>query len=244
LTGSAGDSVAPEPGVLPALPQPELPSPVRAKLKPVLRLLASDEMAPSSVVDPARAWSVHVADSLSGLGFQQLASAKRIADVGSGAGFPGLVVAAMLPDSRIDLIEANTRKSEFIERAARAGGILNAHAVNERAEDWAGAQGREAYDAVTARAVARLSTLAELASPLLQADGVLVAWKGHRDPEEEVEFERAAPELGMELVEVRSADPYAGSKNRHLYLLRKVGETPDGLPRRAGMAKKRPRGVI
>lgn len=237
-------SVPAEDPAVPALPQPELPAPVRAKLKPVLRLLASDETAPSSVVDPARAWSVHVADSLSGLGFEQLANAARIADVGSGAGFPGLVVAAMLPDSRVDLIEANTRKAEFIERAAKAGGIINAHAVNDRAEDWAAAPGREAYEAVTARAVARLSTIAELASPLLVDGGVLVCWKGHRDPDEEAEFERGAPELAMELVEVRSADPYAGSKNRHLYLMRKVGDTPDGLPRRAGMAKKRPRGVI
>ena len=105
-------------------------------------------------------------------------------------------------------------------------------------------RGRESYDAVTARAVGRLSTLAELASPLLVAGGVLVAWKGRRDPDEEAELERGAPRLAMELVEMRPADPYAGSKNRHLYMLRKSGPTPADLPRRAGMAKKRPRGVI
>ena len=145
-----------------------------------------------------------------------------------------------------DLIEATGRKCEFIDRAAAAGGIENARAVNARAEEWAreGAPGREAYDAVTARAVARLSTLAELASPLLRDDGALVAWKGRRDPDEEAELERGAPSLGIVPAEIRAADPYAGSRNRHLHLLRKQGPTPAGLPRRPGMAKKRPRGVI
>ena len=228
----------------PPLPQPELTAAARARLEPVIALLAGDATAPSSVIEPDRAWVVHVADSISGLGFEPLAEAATIADVGAGAGFPGLVLAAMLPATRVDLIEANGRKCEFIERAARAGGITNAHAVNERAEDWAKGPGRESYEAVTARAVGRLSTLAELASPLLGAGGVLVAWKGRRDPDEEAELERGAPRLAMELAEMRPADPYAGSRNRHLYMLRKSAPTPGDLPRRAGMAKKRPRGVI
>ncbi|MFN8111927.1 MAG: 16S rRNA (guanine(527)-N(7))-methyltransferase RsmG [Solirubrobacterales bacterium] len=198
------------------------------------------------MIEPERARIVHIADSLSGLGFPELADARRIADVGAGAGFPGLVLAAMLPDAQVDLIESIGRKCEFIDRAAAAGGIDNARAVNARAEEWAaeGAPGREGYDAVTARAVARLSTLAELASPLLRDGGALVAWKGRRDPDEEAELERGAPRLGMVPAEIRSADPYAGSRNRHLHLLRKEGPTPAGLPRRPGMAKKRPRGVI
>jgi hypothetical protein len=72
---------------------------------------------------------------------------------------------------------------------------------------------------------------------------VLVAWKGRRDPDEEGELERGAPRLAIDLIDVRAADPYAGSRNRHLYLLRKSGPTPSDLPRRPGMAKKRPRGI-
>ena len=226
------------------LPQPELTDAARAKLEPVIALLAADATAPSTVIEPRRAWVVHVADSLSGLGFPELAGARRIADVGAGAGFPGLVLAAMLPDAQVDLIESIARKCEFIDRAAAAGGIANARAVNARAEDWAraGAPGREAYDAVTARAVGRLSTLAELASPLLRTGGVLVGWKGRRNRDEEVELEAGAPRLGVTAAAIRSADPYAGSRNRHLHLIRKTAPTPPDLPRRAGMAKKRPRG--
>lgn len=232
-------SGAPGPGSA----QPELSSRARAALRPVVALLATDPTAPSSVLDPARAWSVHVADSLSGLVFEQLRAASRICDLGSGAGFPGLVLAAELPDARVDLVDSIGKKCEFIDRAASLGGIANARALYARAEDLAAGEGREAYDVVTARAVGRLSTLAELASPLLREGGVLIAWKGRRDPDEESELERAAPDLAITAVEIRWVGPYAGSENRHLHLLRKSGPTPAGLPRRAGMAKKRPRGA-
>ena len=87
-----------------------------------------------------------------------------------------------LPHAKVDLIESVGRKTAFIAEAAGAAGIANAHAITARAEDVARVEprtgGRGAYDVVTARAVGRLSTLAELASPLLRKNGVLVAWKG------------------------------------------------------------------
>jgi 16S rRNA (guanine527-N7)-methyltransferase len=220
----------------------ELPEAARGSLARVLDLLASEPRAPSSVRDPAEAWRVHVADSLAGLGFAELAQARTIADVGAGAGFPGLVLAAALPAARVDLIESLSRRCDFMRRAIDAAGIGNARVVCERSEQWAGGDGREAYDAVTARAVGRLSTLAELAAPLLRDGGALVAWKGRRDPDEEAELERAAPELAMQPIEIRHVGPYAGSRHRHLHLMRKTGSTPERLPRRAGMAKKRPWG--
>src|SRR3954464_15536921 len=104
--------------------------------------------------------------------------------------------------------------------AGGAGGGANARVVCGGAEDWAGVEppagGRGAYDAVTARAVGRLATLAELASPLLAEGGVLVAWKGRRDPDEEAEMDRVAERLGMSRVDVRWVGPYAGSQNRHI----------------------------
>lgn len=218
----------------------------RRALAELVALLIADPRAPSSVREPADAWRVNVADSLTGLELGPLAGARRIADVGSGAGLPGLVLAASLRDARVDLIESVGRKCEFARRAIQRTGIGGASVVCERAEDWARevppGGGREGYDAVTARAVGRLATLAELASPLLRDGGALVAWKGRRDLDEEAELERAAEELAMESVEIRAVGPYAGSRHRHLHLLRKSGPTPQGLPRRAGMAKKRPFG--
>jgi 16S rRNA (guanine527-N7)-methyltransferase len=222
-------------------PTPALDEGARKRLRTVLDLLAEERASVSSVVD-ARAWQVHVVDSLTGLELPELREARRIADIGSGAGFPGLVLAVTLPEARVDLIESVGRKCEFIRRAAEAAAIPNARVRNLRSEEWATADGREAYEAVTARAVGRLSTLAELASPLLQADGVLVAWKGKRDPDEEQQLERAAEDLAMEPLQILDVGNRAGSEHRHLHLIRKVGSTPGNLPRRPGMAKKRPRG--
>jgi 16S rRNA (guanine527-N7)-methyltransferase len=213
----------------------------RRKLEQVLGLLAEERASVSSVVD-RRAWRVHVLDSLTGLEVRELRAAERVADIGSGAGFPGLVLAVAVPSLRVDLIESVGRKCDFIRRAAGAAGISNVAVLNARSEEWAAAAGREAYDAVTARAVGRLSTLAELASPLLRADGVLVAWKGRRDLEEEQQLERAAEVLAMAPEGVLDVGGRAGSVHRHLHVVRKTGPTPKNLPRRPGLAKKRPRG--
>jgi 16S rRNA (guanine527-N7)-methyltransferase len=223
-------------------PTASLDPAARASLESVLELLAGERASVSSVTEPGRAWRVHVADSLTGLEFKQLSEASRIADIGSGAGFPGLVLAVALPGARVDLIESVGRKCDFIQRAINAAGIANARVINARSEDLAADEGREAYAAVTARAVGRLSTLAELASPLLEDGGVLVAWKGKRDPDEEAQLESAAEALAMRPEDIRHVGPSAGSDHRHLHLIRKVGSTPDDLPRRPGMAKKRPRG--
>ena len=103
-------------------------------------------------------------------------------------------------------------------------------------------QGRESYDVVTARAVGRLSTLAELASPLLKPNGVLIAWKGKRDADEETQLARASESLAMTPERILDVGDRAGSEHRHLHVIRKTGETPTNLPRKPGLAKKRPKG--
>ncbi len=208
----------------------------------ILELLEGERASVSSVTEPERAWQVHVEDSLTGLEVPELARAERIADIGSGAGFPGLVLAIALPESQVDLIESVGRKCEFIQRAIDAAGIPNATVINARSEEVATGDRRDSYDAVTARAVGRLSTLAELASPLLKDNGILVAWKGKRDPDEEQQLERAADQLAMGPEQILDVGDRAGSKHRHLHVIRKLGATPESLPRRPGIAKKRPRG--
>jgi 16S rRNA (guanine527-N7)-methyltransferase len=223
--------------------QPALEPAARRSLERVLELLAADPRSLTSVRDPAEAWDVHVADSLAGLEVPELAGASAIADVGAGAGFPGLALAVALPGARVDLIESVGRKAAFIEEAALSSGLSNARAVPVRSEEWALAEppdgGRRAYDAATARAVGRLAVVAELASPLLREGGVLVAWKGARNRGEESELEAAAPGLAMRPDRVLAVTPYPASRNRHLHVVRKVGPTPSGLPRRPGRAGKR-----
>jgi 16S rRNA (guanine527-N7)-methyltransferase len=210
-------------------------------LEALVELLA-DPRAPVAASTVPSARDVHIADSLSGLEVEPLRAAGRIVDLGSGAGLPGLVLAAALPDARFDLIESVSRKCEFLREAIRRMGLSNAEVVCRRSEDWARGAGRETYDAVTARAIGPLPTVAELASPLLREGGVLVAWKGARSSEEEAAAARAADRVAMEPIEIRSVRPFPESRDRHIHLLRKNGPTPDGLPRRAGRAAKRPFG--
>jgi 16S rRNA (guanine527-N7)-methyltransferase len=227
---------------VPAPPPAGLSERQLATISVVLELLGDERASVSSVRELDRAWRVHVADSLTGLEVEPLREARKIADIGSGAGFPGLVLAVALPQAEVELIESVGRKCEFMRRAVDAAGIPNATVVNARSEEIASGNARESFDAVTARAVGRLATLAELASPLLRDDGVLVAWKGKRDADEEQQLANASKQLAMKPEQILDVGDRAGSRHRHLHLIRKVGPTPDDLPRRSGMAKKRPRG--
>jgi 16S rRNA (guanine527-N7)-methyltransferase len=203
----------------------------------LLDLLGAPE-APTSVHDPARAVDVHVADSLAGLEVPEVRAASLIADLGAGAGLPGLVLAAALPSSRVALVESTGRKCEFLRSAAAAMGLTNAEVVCARAEEWSEGIGR--CDVVAARAVAALPVLCEYAAPLLREDGVLVAWKGAVDDTEAADAAAAARHLGLAPEQVRAVVPFPGSERRTLHVLRKTAPTPPGFPRRAGMATKRP----
>ena len=89
----------------------------------------------------------------------------------------------------------------------------------------------------------RLSTLAELASPLLKPNGVLIAWKGKRDEDEELQLKSAVRRaLAMRPESILDVGDRAGSQHRHLHIIRKAGPTPADLPRKPGIAKKRPKG--
>jgi 16S rRNA (guanine527-N7)-methyltransferase len=201
------------------------------------------------VSEPAHARDIHVADSLSGLEVSDLARARRIADLGAGPGFPGLPLAIALPRAKVDLIEAAGRKTAVIDRLIQAANVDNARSVKARAEEWAAVTpalggGREAYGAVTARALASLPVLVEYAAPLLRTSGVLVAWKGWVAEEEEQLGRGAAAELGMSLEEELRVEPFEGARDRRLVVFRKIAPTPRGYPRRPGMAAKRPLGAL
>lgn len=215
-----------------------LPAAFAGQMATILDLLADEPTSVSSVREPAVAMRVHVEDSLDGLRVPAVRAAGTIADLGAGAGFPGLVLAAALPAARVVLVESVGRKCAFIDRAAAAAALDNAEVVNARAEEWAAGIAR--CDVVTARALAPLTALVEYAAPLLVPGGVLVAWKGRRDAEEEADGAAAAAATGMELTEVLAVPPRTGADERHLYVYSKVSETPAKFPRRAGMARKRP----
>ena len=209
-------------------------------LEPLLEMIQSSPLSLTSVRTGTEARDIHLRDSLSGLAAEPLLEAGDVLDLGSGAGFPGLPLAMALPATRFTLIDSVTRKAEFIESAAEALGIRNVTALPVRSEEVSAGPGREGFDCVTARAVAPLSALAELASPLLREGGSLVAWKGERESGEEEILEGLEDRIAMRVSDVIGVVPFEGSRTRNLYLVTKTGPTPTDLPRRAGMARKRP----
>jgi 16S rRNA (guanine527-N7)-methyltransferase len=215
-----------------------LPAGAEGRLAALLDLVAAEHAAITAVRDPAEGVDVHVADSLVALDVPRVRAARRIADLGSGGGFPGLALAIALPDARVAAVESVGRKCRFLAGAAADLGLANVEVINARAEAWE--EGLGAHDLVAARALAPLPVLVEYAAPLLAPDGALVAWKGRLEPDEEADGRAAAAALGMSEPEALPVQPFPNAHDRYLYLSSKVSPTPPRYPRRPGMARKRP----
>ncbi len=210
------------------------------KLNALLKLVITGPSSLTNVREPEAAVELHIADSLAGLELPQLRAASTIADLGSGGGFPGLVLAVALPEAQLTLVESAARKADFLRETAEAMSLDNVVVVAERAELWA-LEPRE-QDVVSSRALASTSILLEYAAPLLRVGGSLVAWKGRLSGEELADAAFAAGELQMSpplAVDV-SADLVQGADRRQLIVSEKIAATPDRYPRRPGIAKKRP----
>lgn len=208
------------------------------QLSTLLTRLATDELAPTAVREPARILDMHLADSLVALELEVVREAKIIVDIGSGAGFPGLPLAVALPRSEIKLVESQARKCAFIDGAKIDADVENAESVCARVEEWP--EGIGAHDLALARALAPQLIVLEYAAPLLRLGGALVDWRGQRDAEEERVAVEAADLLGLKRESVRRVEPFDGVRDHHLHVYSKVRETPDRFPRRAGMARKKP----
>lgn len=147
-------------------------------------------------------------------------------DVGSGAGSPGIPLAAARPDLDFVLLESSRRKCAFLERAAAA--FANVSVVCERAEEYGAGAGREAFGTALARALAPPPVAAEWCLPLVREGGRAILYVG--PTVEAAAVATAATELGAEVVD----------SSPGLLVLAKVGPTPDRFPRRPGVARKRP----
>jgi 16S rRNA (guanine527-N7)-methyltransferase len=209
-------------------------------LRALLGRLSSDPRAPTAVQEPELVLERHLADSLVGLELDPLRAAGSVADLGSGAGLPGLVLAAALPAVEFHLVESQQSRCAYIGASAAAMGLHNVRVVCARAEEWP--DGRGAHDLVVTRALAPQAVVLEYAAPLLAAGGHLVEWRGRRDADQETWALRAAAELGLEREEIRSVSPFAAAQDRHLHVFRKVADTPERFPRRPGVAARRPLG--
>ena len=213
-----------------------------ATFEPLLAILEAlgGEHAPTAVKDPQEGVDVHIGDSLSGLSTVQAGPHEVIADIGSGCGVPALILAVALPDSEVVAVESQRRKCDFVEEAAAAAGLTNIKSAWARAEEWE--EGFSGCDVVTARALADLPVVLEYAAPLLKPKGRVIAWKGKLEDDELTRGTVAAEALALSSPELTEVEPWIGGGVRKIAVAERIGELPQGFPRRPGMATKRPLG--
>ncbi|MCQ2800410.1 MAG: 16S rRNA (guanine(527)-N(7))-methyltransferase RsmG [Bacilli bacterium] len=159
-------------------------------------------------------------------------------DIGAGAGFPSVVVSILSPNTHVVALDSTAKKVNFIKEYAKRNN-LNMSAVCARAEDYA-EQNREKYTLVTARAVASLRILIELAMPMLKVGGVLIAMKGPGFEEEIIEAEGAFKKLKCKIDYIYEDQLPESQETRSFIYIKKVGETPKKYPRPFGEIKARP----
>lgn len=193
-----------------------------------------------TAVDDGEAAEKHYRDCLAAREvLRDLPAGSRVLDLGTGAGFPGLVLACTCPELSFTLLDATAKKCDFLRETAASLGLANVEVICGRAEELGRSAMRESFDLVTARAVASLRELVELALPLLKQGGVLLAMKGANWAEEVESAIHALAELRGEVRERREYNLSARDR-RCLLLIEKLGPTPDKYPRRPGMPHKRP----
>jgi 16S rRNA (guanine527-N7)-methyltransferase len=206
---------------------PGLTSSERDRLALLVGLVCSTPVGITALRDPAEAAARHVLDALAGLPAIDEAPAGAMADVGSGGGLPGLVLATVRPGREMHLIEATARKAAFIGEAAAALG-LRVHVHAQRSEEVGRGELRDACACVVARALAPPPVAAELCLPLCRPGGRLVLWS-REPPDDELAFAAAA--LGGEVLVPECPG---------VLVIAKLAPTPERFPRRPGMAAKRP----
>lgn len=176
----------------------------------------------------------HFADSLLPLKNDSIPHNAVCADIGTGAGFPGLPIAMCRPDIKMFLVDSLKKRVNFLDEVISLTQTENCVTVHARAEDLAKQDHREKYDIVLSRAVSNLATLSELCLPLVKLGGKMIALKS-RSAESELEEARNA----MNLLG-GSLETVYGSKERNLVIITKVKQTPVIYPRKAGTPEKYP----
>ncbi|GAB4453867.1 MAG: 16S rRNA (guanine(527)-N(7))-methyltransferase RsmG [Anaerolineae bacterium] len=194
------------------------------------------------IVDPAEITSKHFLDSLSvWVALRQLPGAKRVIDVGSGAGFPGLPLKIALPHLQVTLLESTGKKTKFLQHVVQLLDLRGVTILTARAEE-AGRQPahRGQYDVAVARAVAALPVLAEYLLPLVRVGGRAIAQKGQAPADELRAAANALGILGGKALPPLPVSVPGLEGERHLIVLEKVKPTPPQYPRRAGTPAKKP----
>ena len=197
----------------------------------------------TAIDDPEEIVVKHFLDSLSLLQTLDLSGEERVIDIGTGAGFPGLVLKIIYPNLRLTLLDSVKKKVNFLRQAAYQLDLDldTIEFIHGRAEDLGrNRQHREQYDYAIARAVAYLNILSEYALPFVKVGGQFIAQKGENAKKEVVDSQVALEKLGGETVNLAPVDLPYNDDDRYLIVIEKIMATTSQYPRQAGTPKKKP----
>lgn len=201
----------------------------------------NEKMNLTGITERSQVYMKHFYDSLSLAFYINMNEIKSLADIGSGAGFPGIPLKICFPHLKLTIVDSLSKRISFLQHVSDKLGLAGVQLIHGRAEDVAKQfVYRDAYDLVTARAVARLSLLNEFCLPFTRKDGIFAAMKGSDPAEELAEAKRSFKELRAELKKVESFSLPVEESARHIILVQKTGATPAKYPRKPGVPAKSP----
>ena len=192
----------------------------------------------TAITAPRDVATLHLLDCAA-LAAQLDLSGKRVIDVGTGAGFPGMVLAILTPDARFTLLDSLGKRVDFLKEVQTDLGLKNVTCVHARAEEFT-AQHREQFDLAASRAVAQLNVLCELTLPLVKVGGVFLAMKSVESDPELQEARSAIAQLGGAVEDVTDYTIPGTEVTHRVVRIRKERPTPAGFPRAFARIKKAP----
>jgi len=201
----------------------------------------NEKMNLTGITEREQVYTKHFYDSISLAFHLDFSSIQSLADIGSGAGFPGIPLKICFPHIKLTIVDSLSKRISFLQHLCNELKLSDVQLIHGRAEDIARQPAhRDAYDLVTARAVARLSLLNEFCLPFAKKNGLFAAMKGSDPAEELAEAQYSLKELRGSYEKVESFSLPVEESARHIIFIRKSGATPAKYPRKAGIPAKAP----
>lgn len=200
----------------------------------------NEKMNLTAITEKEDVYLKHFYDSISAAFYMDFTQPLSLCDVGAGAGFPSIPLKICFPHIKVTIVDSLNKRIQFLNHLSEALQLDKVSFVHSRAEDFGQSEHRASYDIVTARAVARLSVLAELCVPLVKQGGAFAAMKAASAPDELKDADKALQVLGVKQEAVHSFLLPVEESERHIQVFRKFKATPKKYPRKAGMPNKSP----